>query len=71
MLYAIKLNNTFQDAYNEQHANGLLTEYDVSGGIHDDRKSIKTFETKEQAENAIEGLIFNDSPTLEVVEIQY
>ncbi len=68
MTYAIKLTNTFQDAYNEQHADGLLTDYDISGDMYDDRESTKTFETKEQAENAIEGLSFIDSPTLEVVE---
>jgi len=70
-MYAIKLTNVFQDAYNEQHTDGLLSEYDCYGDSDRDcdRHNIQTFETKGAAQEVAETLYFHDAPELIVVEL--
>jgi len=70
MKYAIKLTNTFEDAYNQQHKDGLLSEWDINNDEYSDEHKTATFNTKEEAEEAMQGLRFNDSPDLEVVEVE-
>ena len=70
-MYAIKLTNVFQDAYNEQHTDGLLSEYDCYGDSDRDcdPHNIQTFETKGAAQEVAETLYFHDAPELGVVEL--
>ena len=68
-MFAIKLTNVFQDAYNQQHTDGLLSESAVDGEEWSNPEETKTFNTKEEAESAIENLHFKDAPDLEAVEI--
>ena len=70
-MYAIKLTNVFQDAYNEQHTDGLLSEYDCYGDSDRGRHNIQTFETKGAAEEFAETLHFRGAPELRVVEIPH
>jgi len=70
MKYAIKLTNTFEDAYNQQHKDGLLSEFDINNDEHSDPHKTALFNTKEDAEEAIKGLYFNDAPDLEVVGVE-
>ena len=69
-MYAIKLTNVFQDAYNEQHTDGLLSEYDCYGDSDRDcdRHNIQTFETKGAAQEVAETLYFPGTPELRAVE---
>ena len=70
-MYAIKLTNMFQNAYGNQHQDGLLSEDDCYGDSDRDcdRHNIQTFETKGVAEEFAETLYFHDAPELIVVEI--
>ena len=69
-MYAIKLTNTFQDAYNQQHKDGLLSAYDCDSTEENLAigANVQTFETKEAAQEVADTLSFNDNPDLEVVE---
>jgi len=68
-MYAIKLTNIFQDSYNNQHTDGLLSEYDCYGDRDCDRNNTQTFETKGVAEEFAETLYFLGAPELRVVEL--
>lgn len=70
MKYAIQLTNFFVDAYNQQHPDGLLSEWDINRDEFSDEHKTALFNTREEAQAAIIGLYFNDSPDLEVVEFK-
>ena len=69
-MYAIKLTNMFQNAYGNQHTDGLLSEYDCYGDSDRDcdRHNIQTFETKGAAQEVAETLYFPGTPELRAVE---
>ena len=70
-MYAIKLTNIFQDSYNNQHTDGLLSEYDCYGDSDRDcdRHNIQTFGEIKEAQEVAETLYFLDAPELIVVEL--
>ena len=70
-MYAIKLTNIFQNAYGNQHTDGLLSEYDCYGDSDRDcdPHNIQKFETKGVAEEFAETLYFLGAPELRVVEL--
>ena len=64
----IKLTNIFEDAYNQQHADGYLSEFDVFGEGYDPH-AIALFETREEAESISRTSQFTDNPDLTVEAI--
>ena len=70
-MYAIQLTNIFQDSYNNQHTDGLLSEYDCYGDSDRDcdPHNIQTFGEIKEAQEVAETLYFHDAPELIVVEL--
>ena len=68
-MYAIKLTNIFQNAYNNQQNDGLLNEQQVDNQEWSDPAKIKTFKTLAAAQKVAAALYFNDAPDLDVVEL--